>query len=128
MADRPAQPNQLRDQEIELDLVHGIMPDSKNEYYVALALDRLGYDYHFQKVLGMAGVRGSQTIDFVVYNPYPVAVFIQGEYWHNKKTEVEDNLKHAVAAHYYGAGNIIDLMGDETDTPEKALQAVRKNL
>lgn len=121
-------PAEIKEQEITLDLVQGRMPDSKNEYYVALALDKLGIDYWFQVLLGQAGIRGSQMIDFVVFNPHAIAVFVQGEYWHNKETESEDTLKHAAAEQKYGRGNVIDLMGDETDTPEKALQAVRSKL
>ena len=116
-------PAKIKEEKLPLDLVHGQMPDSYNEYYVALALD-----YSFQVPLGMTGVRGSQVIDFVVYNPNPVAVFVQGEYWHNKESASEDQLKQAAAAHRYGQGNIILLMGEETDTPEKALQAVRSKV
>lgn len=122
-------PAKIQEPEIQIDLVHGRMPDSKNEYFVALALDKLGYEYLFQKVLGMAGVRGSQVIDFLVFvGASPKAVFVQGEYWHNRKTESEDTLKHAIAAQVYGAGNVVDLMGEETDTPEKALKAVKAKL
>jgi len=129
MAEKPGQPNRLREQEPQINLVHGIMPDSKNEYYVALALDKFGYDYHFQKLLGMGGIRGSQIIDFVVFTGGGArAVFVQGEYWHGAKSESEDVLKHAIAAQVYGAGNVIDFMGEETDTPEKAEQTVKAKL
>ena len=121
-------PNEIKEEPIPLDLVHGQMPDSYNEYYVALALDKLNYSYSFQVPLGMSGVRGSQVIDFVVYNPNPVAVFVQGEYWHNKKTEMEDNLKHAAAARYYGAGNVIDFSEEETSTLEAAIRTVKAKL
>lgn len=122
------QPNKLREPEIILDIVQNRIPDSRNEYFVALALDKLGIDYRFQVPLGVFGVRGSQVIDFVVYNPHPVAVFIQGEYWHDRKSESEDTLKQAAAERYYGRGNVVLLMGEETDTPEKALEAVKDKL
>lgn len=127
MAKTP-KPETIKEPEIQLDLVQGIMPDSKNEYYVALALDKVGLDYRFQVPLGTFGVRGSQVIDFVVYNPTAKAVFVQGEYWHGRQTESEDTLKHAAAEKYYGRGNVIDLMGEETNTPEKAYQAVRSKV
>ena len=122
------QPNKIRESELQLDIVQGLLPDSKNEYYVALALDQLGIEYRFQVPLGVFGVRGSQVIDFVVYNPHPVAVFIQGEYWHDRKSESEDTLKQAAAERYYGRGNVVLLMGEETDTPEKALEVVKEKL
>lgn len=122
-------PAEIKEPEVQIDLVHGRMPDSKNEYFVALALNKLGYEYLFQKVIGMGGVRGSQVIDFVVFTGgASKAVFVQGEYWHSRKTESEDTIKHVIAAQIYGAGNVIDLMGDETDTPENALKAVKAKL
>ena len=122
------QPNKIRESELQLDIVQGLLPDSKNEYYVALALNKLGIDYRFQVPLGVFGVRGSQVIDFVVYNPNAVAVFIQGEYWHDRKSESEDILKQAAAERYYGRGNVVLLMGEETDTPEKAERTVKERL
>ena len=53
-------PAKIKEEKLPLDLVHGQMPDSYNEYYVALALDKLGIDYSFQVPLGMTGVGGSQ--------------------------------------------------------------------
>lgn len=112
-----------------IDLVQGIMPDSKNEYYMALALDHLGLDYRFQYPLGTMGVRGSQVIDFVVYIPPAAkACFVQGAYWHSQRTEGEDILKHAQAEHYFGMGNVIDFSEEETASPEEAQRSIRKKI
>lgn len=121
-------PAKIVEEEPVINLVQNILPDSKNEYYVALALDKLNIDYIFQYQLGLSGLRGSQVIDFIVYNPHPMAVFVQGEYWHNVRTQTEDQLKFAAAEKMFGRGNVVELMGEETDTPEKALKAVREKL
>lgn len=115
-------------QEEVIGLVQGIVPGSKNEYYVALALDKLQIDYIYQYILsGGRGVRGGQVIDFVVYIPVATPVYVQGEYWHNEKTESEDLLKQADAENWFKTTPIL-LWGDETDTREKAYQTVLEKI
>ena len=107
-----------------IGLVQGIMPASKNEWYVALALERLDLEFMFQfSIMGGRNIRGGQVIDFVVFNPNAIPVFIQGEYWHNAKRESEDLLKQAAAEQEFKTKPVI-LMGEETDTRDKAYQAV----
>lgn len=111
-------------QEEVIGLVQGIVPGSKNEYYVALALDKLEIGYMYQYSLGGGrGIRGGQMIDFVIFNPMAIPVFVQGEYWHNEKTENEDILK-IVAAEQHFKHEVILLYGDETDTKDKAYRTV----
>lgn len=112
------------EQEEVVGLVQGVMPGSKNEWYVAMALEKLNLDFMFQfSIMGGRSIRGGQVIDFVVFNPNAIPVFIQGEYWHNAKKETEDMLKQAAAEEYFKTKPVI-LMGEETDTREKAYQAV----
>lgn len=114
--------------EDEIRPVQGQLPDSINEWYVALALDKLDIPYHFQVPLnGGRSVRGGQVIDFVVFNPRPVPVFVQGAYWHNIRTDAEDQLKQAEARAHYNTEPIL-LMEDETNTKDKALRAVREKV
>lgn len=86
---KPANP------EPPIQAVQGMMPGSVQEWRVALALERLGIPFEFQKpISGGRRVRGGQVIDFWIYTaPYPTPCFVQGEYWHNRKTEMEDLLK-----------------------------------
>ena len=115
-------------QEELIGLIQGITPGSKNEWYVALALDKLQIDYIYQYSLsGGRGTRGGQMIDFVVYNPMATPVYVQGEYWHNEKTENEDILKQADAENYFKQTPIL-LYGDETDTKDKAYQTVMEKI
>lgn len=129
MADKPKQPGKVIEPDIEIDLVQGIMPGSKNEYYFALALDKLDYDYYFQYQVGAAGIRGSQRIDFIVFVAgQQKACFIQGMYWHTTHTKSEDDLKHAVAEQRFGIGNVIDFNDDETKDVATSINSIRKKL
>ena len=77
-------------------VVHGTRVDSINEYNVAQALDKLNMDYEYQYIFGMAGIRGSQIIDFLVYTlPKPTPLFVHGEYWHSGKFAADEALKLA---------------------------------
>jgi len=115
------------DEEV-IGLVQGVMPGSKNEWYVALALEKLGIEFMFQfSLFGGRGVRGGQVVDFVVFNPKALPVFVQGEYWHNKESENEDMLKQAAAREYFNAEPIL-LMEEETSTKDKAYQAVKEKI
>jgi hypothetical protein len=63
--------------------IQGKWCDSKEEYWVALALDKLKLRYRFQvPIFGGTFRRGGLVIDFVVWNPLPIAVQVHGEYWH----------------------------------------------
>jgi hypothetical protein len=111
-----------------IGIVQGIMPDSKNEWYVALALDKLNIEYIFQySLFGGTAFRGGQVVDFVVYNPNAIPVFIQGEYWHDKKSETEDILKQAAAEAHFKTKPVL-LMGEDTDEKDKAYATVRREL
>ncbi len=77
-------------------IVQGVRVDSINEYNVALALDRLNLDYAFQYYFGDMGIRGSQTIDFLVYTtPKPTPLFVHGEYWDAGVKAIEEVLKQS---------------------------------
>ncbi len=72
-----------KDEEI-IQPVQGQIPSSKEEYWVALALERLGIAFIYQySISGGRSVRGGQVIDFLAYTvPLPTPIFVQGEYWH----------------------------------------------
>lgn len=124
------QPVKLPDPETEMGLIDGRSPGSVNEwnFFVGLLKDNIDYIYQYQ--VGIAGTRGSQEIDFVVFGagPATAACFIQGSYWHNRVTEGEDRLKHEAARDSFGEGNVFDFTEEETATPEAARAARRKKL
>lgn len=113
--------------------VQGQMPDSKEEYWCALALYRLRLKFDFQKqVMGGRAGRGGQVVDFWVYTaPKPTPIYIQGDYWHyaNGKT-YESQLKIAKLKSYYGNSIMepVEILTSETPTPDIMYQRVRREL
>jgi hypothetical protein len=113
----------------EPGLVQGQMPDSINEWYVSLALDRLKLDYQFQvPIMGGRGVRGGQVIDFVVWTATGgIPVFVQGAYWHDIRHDPDAVIKQAAAEHHYHNKPVL-LDEDKTDTREKAYRTVLQEI
>lgn len=113
--------------------VQGIMPDSKEEYWCALALYRLKLDFVFQKhVMGGRSGRGGQVVDFWVYTaPHATPVYIQGDYWHYANGRGYDSkLKIAKLKSYYGTSIMepVEIMTSTTPTPDAMYQVVRREL
>lgn len=118
-----------------IGLIQGQIPDSKNEWFVSLALDEQiekgtisAYMYQYA-INGGRTVRGGVIIDFLVFAPFARAVFVgAGGYYHGKQREVSDELAHALCSQMFGENNVIDLLEEETSSEEKAKQAVREKL
>lgn len=112
--------------------IQGMMPGSVQEWRVARALDRLKLEYEYQKGIGGGRrVRGGQVIDFWVFTaPYPTPVFIQGTYWHNRQTEMEDILKQERVQRIYKGQVMPNLVLKEEDlsSMEAAYRVVRRRL
>ena len=85
----------------EIYPVQGQMPDSKEEFYFALALEKLELKFIYQYEIFDGRQRaGGQIIDFFVFTPpLPTPVYIQGEYWHRDKDK--DQYKIARARMYF---------------------------
>jgi len=81
--------------------IHGILPDSVEEFRFAVALYKLdlNFDYQWIPPIFVAGQRGSTVVDFLVkVPPYPTMVFIDGEYWHQGLQGAEDELIRTMVA------------------------------
>lgn len=118
---KPAEP--------DIGIIQGQIPDSRNEWFVALALEKLKRDYIYQYSLGGGSrLRGGVIVDFIVYGaPATTALFVgAGGYYHSKSREESDILAHSLAAHYFGDANVKDIRADESDTFDSAFDAVRK--
>jgi hypothetical protein len=112
------------DPENIIGLVQGLLPASKNEWFVALALGKLKIDYYYQyEIDGGRNVRGGQVVDFLAYIPEATPIFVNGEHWHSDRTENEDILKYAAAENYFNRRPII-IYGDESNTKEDAMRVV----
>jgi hypothetical protein len=113
--------------------VNGVMPDSKEEYWCALALWRLKLRFDFQKhVMGGRSGRGGQVVDFWVYTaPKPTPVYIQGDYWHYAGGRTyQSQLNIAKLKSYYGAriAEPVEILTSTTPTPDAMYQVVRREL
>ena len=108
-------------------LVHGKSATS-NEYFVAAALDKLGIQFLFQvSYWGWRSLRGGQVLDFLVWNPLETPVQVFGEYWHSGLLGSKDRLKLAQLQMLFDVPIVI-LWGNETDSYQDALSAVREKV
>jgi len=108
-------------------LVHGKSATS-NEYFVAAALDKLGIPFLFQvSYWGGRSLRGGQVLDFLVWNPLETPVQVFGEYWHSGLLGSKDRLKLAQLQMLFDVPIVI-LWGNETDSFQDALSAVREKV
>ncbi len=103
---------------------------SKNEYNVAVALEKVTLDFIFQYEVyyGRRMGRGF-IIDFLIFTqPLPTPLWVNGEYWHRgEQREIDfyqETLFNAISRGTFMPA--VTLWGMETDTPELALQAVRR--
>lgn len=77
--------------------IDGKMPDSVEEYRFAVGLYKRDLKFDFQfPVSGGRSVRGGTIIDFLVQTaPLPTPVFIDGEYWHARSQQQQDEFLRA---------------------------------
>lgn len=114
--------------------IQGIMPDSKEEYWVALALYKLHIRFTFQYQLwGGRQYKGGQVVDFWVYTvPLPTPILVQGWYFHyataEKTAETKQNLMYLEDRLKGYAAKPIEIMDTEIPTPDDALFVVRRKL
>jgi len=75
-------------------LIHGEPADSKEEWYISVALEWAGFDYSYQHQVGIPGTRGSQRLDFLVYTPGRWTILdVRGRYWHSGVNEDEIEIR-----------------------------------
>jgi hypothetical protein len=119
-----------QDDEDRVHLVKGLKA-TKNEYNVALALDKLKFEYTFQMSVGSRGQAGTVILDFMVQtDPMPTPVWVHGEHWHMGDRRAKDLRNMATVDDFMqgAAAEPVELWGDETETVALALNAVRREL
>lgn len=115
--------------EEEIGLIQGQEPDSKNEYYIAQALEKFKLEYMYQFLLraGSRTERGAIVVDFLVFNPFGIPVQVYGEYWHSGERSAEDRLQEVYIQQYFGR-EVVAIMGTESDSRESAEAVVQAKL
>ena len=118
----------------EIEPIQGMMPDSKEEFWVALALYRLHLDFEFQyQLFGGRKYKGGQVVDFWVFTvPLPTPIFVQGWYFHYataaKRAQTRLNLMYLKTRLMGKANEPIEILDTEIPTPEDAYHVVRRKL
>ena len=112
--------------------IQGQMPQSKQEYRVGIALQRLGLGFIYQYSIGGGrSLRGGQVVDYWIYTaPKPTPCFIQGAYWHKAQTDMADEYKQLKVQHVYSGYVMPNLLLQEKDlsSVDAAYQTLRKAL
>ena len=78
-------------------LIHGQKAGSTQEWYVAIALVKLGWSFDYQlSYFGGRAISGGMVLDFLVSTlPDPTPIFVPGEYWHSGARKEVDALQLA---------------------------------
>ena len=123
---------QEKEPEVVVQPIQGKMPNSKEEYYVALALYKLGHSFIYQyQVFGGRAIRGGQVLDFLVTTTVPRSTIIQvfGEYWHSGNMGSEDRFKLAELEHEFaGQADILVLWAKDLPNPDEAYTLLRREI
>jgi len=100
---------------------------STNEMRLYIALQMAGYkDIETQATIrGGRSRKGGQVLDFVVYNPTPRVIELDGTWWHRNSDE--EFFDSAQIADDYGLPPIV-IYDHETDTIEHAYETVIRKL
>lgn len=118
----------------EIKPIQGMMPDSKEEYWVALALYKLKLEFEFQyQLFGGRKYKGGQVIDFWVFtHPLPTPIFVQGWYFHyataEKAAQSRLNLMYLKTRLAGKAKEPVEILDIEIPTPDDAFRVVKKKL
>jgi hypothetical protein len=107
--DLEKKPTEDREAEEPIGLIQGQVPDSKQEWWISKALDRLKLPYTYQYPVNGGRQRGGYMIDFIVHT-VPLATMIEpiGNHWHTGELGADDKKRQA---------DIETLMQDVCRTP-----------
>ena len=121
----------LPPEEEQIGLVQGMMPDSKEEWWVAQALKRYNVEFRFQwEIYGGTTRRGGLIVDFVVWNPRMTPLLVHGNYWHKNELQGGDKTALIAIASYFNISveNILILWGSDAQSKEDVFAWVRANV
>lgn len=83
-------------QDEPIGLIQGQVPDSKEEWWISRALDRMKIPYIYQYPINGGRTRGGYMVDFVVQT-IPLATMIEpkGNHWHTGELAKDDLKRQA---------------------------------
>ncbi|KKK70939.1 hypothetical protein LCGC14_2918950 [marine sediment metagenome] len=100
------------------------------EWRVAMVLERLGLDFKYQYPLeGGRTKRGGIVLDFLVLtDPLRTPLDIRGDYWHQPRQRVDDDLGLALAMSRGRFAEPVIIYGGELQTMEQAYSTVKRKM
>jgi len=100
------------------------------EWRVAVALEKLGLHFIYQySLLGGRTKRGGIVLDFLVLtSPLSTPLDVRGEYWHQPKQRIEDDLGLALAMSRGRFAQPVIIYGGELQSVEQAYSVVKREL
>jgi hypothetical protein len=100
------------------------------EWRVAVALEKLGLHFIYQyELMGGRTKRGGIVLDFLVLtSPLSTPLDIRGEYWHQPKQRIEDDLGLAIAMSRGRFAQPVIIYGGELQSVEQAYATVKREL
>jgi hypothetical protein len=80
----------------QIGLIQGQVPDSKEEWWISKGLERLGMGYAYQYPVNGGRQRGGYMIDFVVFT-VPLWTMVEpiGNHWHTGELGADDKKRQA---------------------------------
>ena len=84
---------------MEIGLLYGQKPDSKEEWWIGAALWELGWTFDFQEIAGgVTRLLGTTVIDFLVHTvPKATPLFYDGPYYHGQaQVREQDHMKRVL--------------------------------
>ena len=99
------------------------------EFFVSIALTRLHLPFIFQYSLGGGRKRGGIVLDFLVLtDPLSTPLDIRGDYWHQPKQRIDDDLGLALLMKGGNFAKSVIIYGGELQTVEQAYSTVKREL
>ncbi len=114
---KPGRAQPIPKEDPAAQIVQGQQVGSKEEYFVAKALDILGFKYEYQYSVDYGRQRkGGQVLDFLVRTPgQDTVVDVRGAYWHTGKYEDALSIEQAVRRHNFKLVVIWDYQATSID-------------
>jgi len=111
-----------------MGLIQGKQPGSWEEWRVYLSLLKYKVKFEYQvPIFGGSAVIGGFIIDYVVYDPFPNALEVNGEYWHSADMRPSEALKLAALTAMFNREPYV-VWGKDLQTQEECDRAIQEEL
>lgn len=110
--------------------IRGQKADSKDEYWVSLALEKIseatGWGWDYQVPVYGGRMRGGNVVDFLIYTPGAWTILDpMGRYWHTGKNEDRRQMQNVARRKKW---RLVAWFTDETPTKEAVYSFIKNKL